>query len=172
MKIFLIGYMGSGKSTIASILGDILNMNVVDTDSWIEKRYGMSITDIFRDKGEAAFRAMETQCLEELLNSPDSLIVATGGGLPCYNNNIDLIQERGISVYLKLSILHIVDRIKDSDRPLVMSMNKPQLIHYVQQHLGSRRPCYKRADIKVWSKGKPHDVAQRIIKKIKKKSGD
>lgn len=170
MKIFLLGYMGSGKSTIASILGEMLSMEVVDTDKWIEDKHGRSIAEIFEAEGETAFRRMEKACLEELFTSKNSMIVATGGGMPCYNTNIDLIQKMGKSVYLKLSIADLIDRIIDSERPLVARMNKHQLSNYVRKHLGGRRSCYNKADIKVWNRGAPNIVAERIVKKMKKKS--
>ena len=168
MKIFLVGYMGSGKSTIASVLANLLDMEAIDTDVWIEQKYGRSIPNIFEVDGEEKFREMERICLESILKSKGDLLVATGGGLPCFSDNMHFINDHAISVYLMVSIKDIVDRIKGSKRPLVVNRTKKSLTAYVRNHLGTRRQYYQQAHIKVWNTDTPEKVAERIIKKIKR----
>ena len=155
-KIILLGYMGSGKSTIAGSLGSKLGLGVVDLDDHIVIREGLSIPEIFSQKGEIYFRRKEGEYLKELLESDQDLILSVGGGTPCYGQNMDLILEHGISIYLKLGVQGLVDRLKDqkSNRPLIAELDIAQLTEYVAKHLFERRPFYERAKHQVSADGK------------------
>ncbi len=100
-KITLLGYMGSGKSTIAKIVASRLNLTALDLDEYIIEKEGCSIPDIFQKKGEIYFRKIENQYLKELLESDQSYVLALGGGTPCYANNMELILQESKSFYLR-----------------------------------------------------------------------
>ena len=99
MKIFLIGYMASGKSVVAEKLSQLLGFRFVDTDKWIEARCCKSTSEIFSDHGEIFFREKEKECIEFLMDHQD-IVVSTGGGMPCSNHAIELMIELGETVYL------------------------------------------------------------------------
>jgi shikimate kinase len=168
MRIFLVGYMGSGKSTVGRLLADHLDVPFIDTDNYIEEA-GRSISDIFAEEGQAHFRSLESQAIAAIINHhPDHIVISTGGGLPCNDDMMDRLTSAGRVVYLKTSIATIAERLQaSSDRPLVEQHQGRSLLRYIQQHLGSRRPYYRRADVIVWSKGPIERVVQRIIRKLR-----
>jgi len=108
MKIVLLGYMASGKSTVSRLLAKKLGLNAIDLDDYIIKKEGASVGDIFKNKGEIYFRVQENKYLLELLNSDKSFVLALGGGTPCYANNMALIKEYAISIYLKANLITLV----------------------------------------------------------------
>ncbi len=124
MKIYLIGYMSSGKSTLGKTLANRLQLKFIDTDEAFETKYQISINDFFIKFGEEKFRELEHQLLSSLAKIEDA-VISTGGGTPCYYNNIDIINENGISIYLKLHPKSIISRLKASkkQRPLVNDMD-------------------------------------------------
>lgn len=119
MKVFLIGLMGSGKTTLGLQLAEKLNYSFVDTDDWIIQHQGTDINSIFKHKGENYFRELERQCIKNI--SIDNVVISTGGGLPCYQNNMALINEIGISIWLQPSIDTLVKRLwnNSAKRPLI-----------------------------------------------------
>jgi len=121
MKIYLIGMPGSGKSTLGSELARNLNLLFVDLDGEIENDSGKSIGDIFKEDGESVFRQMEANLLKKLSNSTGDYVMSTGGGAPCYQKGIDVMNETGISVYLKISNQELYRRLLDEkdSRPLL-----------------------------------------------------
>jgi shikimate kinase len=148
MKIVLVGYMASGKSTIGKILANSLDIDFIDLDNAIAKEVGTSIPEIFKNKGELFFRKTETKVLEKLLNSNQNFILATGGGTPCYGNNMNIIQENSTySFYLKLSIPVLVERIikEKSGRPIVANIKDSDLPEFVGKHLFERSMYYAMA---------------------------
>lgn len=143
--IFLIGFMGSGKSTLGKNLAEMLNYDFIDSDLWIEKEQGMSIDSIFSSKGEAFFRELELKFIENL-NPFNPTIIATGGGLPCFNGNIEKLKEIGMVIYLKVSPEIIVKRIKfDDKRPLLNKQDDHEKIDFIQNKLKERNVFYKKA---------------------------
>ena len=124
MIIFLIGFMGSGKSTTGKRLARRMGYTFVDTDSLIAERLGMSVNKIFDRLGENAFREAETRLLNELIFK-DNLVVSTGGGLPCYGGNMDLMNFNGQSVYLKVSSSVLYERLslRKDKRPLIKDLS-------------------------------------------------
>jgi len=145
--IYLIGFMGSGKSFLGESLAQKLGLVYVDTDQLIEEQTGLKIADIFKEKGESAFRDLESAVLPGLSNDNRSLVIATGGGMPCFNDNMDLINDAGLSIYLKWPVSVLVERLKKSDsRPLV-SENQSDLNEYVGKLLKERSGYYDRASV-------------------------
>ena len=159
MKIFLIGYMGSGKSSIGKKLASKLGMNFIDLDEHIEQEYGRSIEEIFSNEGEDRFRELEHLYLKNLVPK-DNLIISTGGGTPCFYNNIELINNNGVSVYLKMSVDALAHRLLNAKkkRPLIQDMSEVDLKFFIENNLSRREPFYLQAHYKV--KAKDIDVEE------------
>jgi|TARA_B100000809_G_scaffold60487_1_gene57052 shikimate kinase len=150
MKIVLLGYMASGKSTIGREISKKLNMKFIDLDDYISKREKSSILEIFKVKGEIYFRRIESLYLSEILNSKDSFILSVGGGTPCYSNNMELIlNSETSSIYIKASIKTLAARLasEKNKRPLVAELENDKLIEFVAKHLFERRFFYEQASI-------------------------
>ncbi len=140
MKLFLIGLPCSGKSTIGKELATALGILFVDLDVELEKQEGKKITSIFKNDGENFFRQTESALLKKWCGSPSDFVMATGGGAPCYLNNMDLIKNSGISFFLDVPPKEIARRIKNnqvSDRPLLASVHPEELkdkIEFLRSH--------------------------------------
>ena len=139
--LVLIGFMGSGKSTIGRKLHEQLGYQLIDTDVLIEERQGISISKIFADQGEPAFRDMETALLQELVaNPPANRIVSTGGGIILREENRKLLQELGFVVWLKAPDAEILERTKrNNDRPLLQTEDP---VAAVKKMMTERDPLY------------------------------
>ena len=148
MKIILLGYMGSGKSTVSKITANKLNLEALDLDDYISEKENNSISDIFKNKGEIYFRLKENEYLSELLNSEKSFVLALGGGTPCYANNMDLIKQKSVSIYLKANINTLFNRLEKetASRPIISGMNDAKLKEFIAKHLFERAPFYEQAD--------------------------
>jgi shikimate kinase len=151
-KIILMGYMGSGKSSVANIVSEILQMEMLDLDSFIENKLQKSIAEIFSDHGEIFFRKLEHQVLSELLFNDASFVLALGGGTPCYANNHLLLEREGVvSFYLKSTVNTLIKRLQQdlvvdpNGRPLIAKMNPEMLYDFVGQHLFERNYYYHHA---------------------------
>lgn len=147
MKIVLLGYMASGKTITAKKLHQITNLAHIDLDAYIEEKENMSVSEIFIEKGEIAFRLLENRYLKELLLSKKTFILSVGGGTPCYANNMLLITENSKSIYLKASIDTIYQRLlngKDK-RPLVKEISNEHLKEFIAKHLFERNIYYTKA---------------------------
>ena len=144
--IFLIGFSGVGKTTIGKHLATMSNKTFVDTDAYIEKKYHSSITDMFACCGVEKFRKRETVILIELSQYKD-IIIATGGGMPCTNNNIDIMKSRGTVIYLYSNIDSLTERLEicKADRPLVAHLDKEGIRKYVEETLSKRESYYTQA---------------------------
>ncbi|CAN5151526.1 shikimate kinase [soil metagenome] len=169
MKVFLSGYMGSGKSLVAHHLAHKLDYSHIDLDDQIALMEGKSIPEIFNQKGELYFRKLETEVLKDTLNDPASLIVALGGGTPCYGNNLQLIKGHPTSkiVYLKAPVEFLTHRLfseKDT-RPVISHLKqKEDLEDFIRKHLFERSHYYLQADFIVNVVGKsPDEIAESII---------
>jgi len=147
MKIVLLGYMASGKSAVGKILANKLGIQFIDLDDFIEEKEQLLISDIFKDKGEIYFRKMEGIYLQQLLNFNDNCIISLGGGTPCYGKNLEYVQGKSKSFYLKASINTLFDRLKGetSKRPLVATIGEENLKEYIAKHLFERTIFYERA---------------------------
>ena len=146
MKIFLIGFMGSGKSTIGRKLANYLHYDFVDLDKLIENKAGMKIADYFEKNGEESFRELERDTLQQMVFN-DNSVIATGGGVPCYFDNMDWMYKEGKVVYLSMDPKALADRLKHSkvSRPLIKDLNQDQLIEFITQKLKSRDVFYQKA---------------------------
>ena len=147
MKIFLIGYMGCGKSAVGKSLSKRLNVGFIDFDDYIEKEFGKSISEIFSNEGEEKFREIEHMYLKKLIYK-DNIVISLGGGTPCFNNNIELINMNGISFYLEIQVDVLVKRLIEAERkrPLIDGMNEVDLKYFIEANLEKRAPTYKMAN--------------------------
>ena len=148
-KIILLGYMGSGKSSVGVQLAKMLNERHLDLDQIIEKKENLSISEIFETKGELYFRKVEHLCFKELVESDESFVLSLGGGTPCYaNNHLFLQGEHLFSFYLKTSIDALYMRLKDSKtvRPLLAEKEESELKEYIAKHLFDRSFYYHQAN--------------------------
>jgi len=168
MKIFLIGYMGSGKSTVGNILSQSLKMDFIDFDRYIENGTSKTISEIFETEGEDEFRNLENKYLKEVLLM-NNVVVSLGGGTPCFFNNMELINKSGISVYLEMSVYSLVKRISKTKRkrPLIQRMNTADLKYFIEAHLEKRKLIYSKAHHIIDSENKsPEQLAEIIAMKI------
>ncbi len=161
MKIVLLGFMGSGKSTIGKLLSERLEVPFLDLDEEIVRKTGLSIPEIFSSSGEEKFREIERETLMGLLSKPESLVISTGGGAPAYKDNMELINKNSISIYLKADFEKLWKRIsKDSNRPLVTAGKEK-----VRELFERRIPFYEKADIVVRTDiFTPDETVERILK--------
>ncbi|NMC36872.1 MAG: shikimate kinase [Bacteroidales bacterium] len=149
-KIFLIGFMGSGKSTTGRKLAACLGWSFVDLDERIEERAGMKIPEIFSEKGETWFRKLESSVIRDLEHITD-LVVSTGGGAPCHDDNMDFMLGSGLTVYLKLTPEQLKSRLQNSktERPLLKKINEDDLADFITRKLMEREKWYSRAAITI-----------------------
>lgn len=151
MIVVLLGYMGVGKTSVGKSLAAILDQKFVDLDSYITQKEQVEITELFRTKGEIYFRSLESKSLREIIQTKDDIVLALGGGTPCYADNMELLKntKKVHTFYLKLSIFNLVERLfdKKKERPLIAHIqNKEQLTEYIGKHLFERSNYYSQAD--------------------------
>lgn len=152
MRVVLVGYMASGKTTVGRALAKALGVMFVDLDAYIVQQQGKSIAKIFEEEGEAFFRQLEGRLLQEVLHQHEALVLATGGGTPCYGTAMDTILENAEhTVYLTFSVPALVERIEGekAQRPLVKDLAREDLAAFVAQHLSKRDAFYARAPHRV-----------------------
>jgi shikimate kinase len=165
MKLFLIGLPGSGKSTIGKDLSAKLNYRLIDTDDVISQKEGSSIEEIFSEEGEDYFRKIESDTLKEVIKT-DNVVISTGGGTPCFFNNMELINKYGISIFLNIPIRDITMRLLDSthiNRPLVQGKNAEQIQKFLEEKIKERISYYNQANIEFTD---PLITADKIIEEI------
>ncbi|WP_299226265.1 shikimate kinase [Sulfurihydrogenibium sp.] len=164
-NIYLVGFMGSGKSTVGKILAEKLNMNFIDIDKLIEEKEGMKIKDIFEQKGEGYFRELERKQIEAVVKQ-EGLVVSTGGGLGANLDNMNLMKKNGDVVWLDVSLNTVLDRLKnDQDRPLLK-----QPTEKIRQLFEERKNVYRLANIRINADKKtPSQIVEEILTKIKRR---
>jgi shikimate kinase len=148
MRIFLIGYMGSGKSTVGRGLAKALKLSFLDLDNYIEERNFCTIPDIFARDGEEGFRKLEQKALHEVAQF-ENIVIATGGGAPCFFNNMEVIRQSGKSIYLNGTPRILAERLLQSkiERPLIKGKTETQLVAFIDETLAKRSAWYKQADV-------------------------
>jgi len=165
MKIFLIGYMGSGKSTLGRRIANRMGFDFVDMDPTIEAAEKETIADIFKNRGEEAFRVLEHELIKTFKDIPKA-IISTGGGAPCFHDNLNLMNETGRTIYLRLSPAALVKRLIHSKnvRPLVIGKSEDELKQFIHKHILEREKYYNMASIVV--EGQDPDLDD-LVSKIK-----
>jgi shikimate kinase len=147
-KIYIIGFMGSGKSTVGKKLASVLGWSYTDLDRKIEEQSGSTIPKLFSQHGEDYFRIVESEVLKSLKAQKD-IVVSTGGGTPCFSDNMDYMLETGLTIYLKLTPGQLKNRLSESkgERPLIKGMKETELLEFIEEKLALREQWYKRAEI-------------------------
>ena len=168
MRIFLVGYMCSGKSKTGKALAAAMKYKFLDTDSMIEDKTGLTIQQVFNEKGEDFFRKMEQEVLHTTI-SYNKVVVATGGGLPCFNDNMNWMNETGITVYLEASEGVLFHRLAVSKqgRPLIEKLDDISLMERITRDLTIRAPIYSQAEIKVNAVSLNLNTLKQKIEKLK-----
>ncbi len=154
-SIYLLGFMGAGKSFWGKQLAIHLDYSFIDLDDFIEKQHKLSIPDLFNKYGETVFRKWEAKALRKT-TAYKKTVIATGGGTPCYHDNLSFINNRGISCYLKVPLDILWERLEkdQSKRPLLQSLDKEELYVFIKKKLRERKPYYKRAHLTIT----PHNI--------------
>lgn len=172
MIVVLMGYMASGKSVIGKKLSQMLRYNYMDLDQFIETKENATITQIFETKGEIYFRKKETEYLLHIIKTKDDLVLALGGGTPCYANNIETLlnTKNCATVYLKTPLNVLVDRLEKekAKRPLIAHIkSREDLTEFVGKHLFERVSYYNQAELIIEVNDKSLDmVVETIILKL------
>ena len=146
--VFLIGFSGCGKSTLGAMIAQKTEKKFIDIDNYIVTKHNQSISQIFADKGEQGFRLIEKEALNEILNLKN-IIIATGGGTPCFFDNMELMNKNGITIYLKLSPEKLFERLvtDKKSRPLLTEKDDKELLEYINNELRKREKYYEKAKI-------------------------
>ncbi|HKK78477.1 MAG TPA: shikimate kinase [Phaeodactylibacter sp.] len=163
MQIFLIGFMGSGKSHTGRRLANLLQRPFTDLDQVIVKRAGVDIPTIFAEQGERYFRQLERDCLHTL-TAPPKRVVACGGGTPCFFDNMAWMNQQGLTVYLRADAELLAQRLLKgrATRPLLKGLSPEQLPAFITEKLAARTPYYMRANVIYDQKEIQEDVAQAL----------
>lgn len=162
-NIILIGFMASGKSTLGKKLANKLEFDFIDTDDLIEKSEQISINEIFETKGEDYFRLLEKKLIEKLPN--ENTVIAVGGGLPCYSDNMKSLNSKGCTVYLKRPAKELFNRLLNAKnkRPLVKNLSEDELLLFIEKKLKGREVFYEQSQIIL---ERNEQTVKDIVKKI------
>jgi shikimate kinase len=163
--LYIIGFMGSGKTTAGKKVASSLGWAFIDLDKKIEEHSGMTISEIFREYGENHFRIAEAEVLRSVC--PDmNTVISTGGGTPCYGNNMEFMLETGLTIYLKMTPQQLAGRLSSSkdERPLIRNLNGETLLSYIEEKLALREIWYEKSAI--IAEGSDLDVAA-LISRVK-----
>ena len=169
MIISLLGYMGSGKSHISKNLSQKINFKLIDLDQKISEHHGTTIPEIFQTRGEIYFRKEEKRILEQLLNSEENLILSLGGGTPVYYNNMNIINEKSKSIFLRASVNTLTNRVllQKNSRPLISKLEDSDIPEFIAKHLFERNPYYSQAHFSIDTDSKSaSEISEEIIKKL------
>lgn len=150
MRIFLIGYMGAGKTTLGKALAKALGLTFIDLDWYIENRYRKTVSQIFQEKGEEGFRLLERNMLHETGEIED-VVISCGGGTPCFYDNMDFMNRQGQTLLLSASMEALIRRltISRNKRPILKDKTPELLEAFVKQALEQRAPFYSQAAFEV-----------------------
>ncbi|MBN1388146.1 MAG: shikimate kinase [Bacteroidales bacterium] len=148
MIIYLIGFMGSGKSTFGKRMASRSGWNFEDLDTLIANIEGKTVRDIFKESGEEYFREIEAKVLRNI-PAGDNIVIACGGGTPCHKGNMEFMNQAGVTVYLKLDVATLAHRLKNTRkvRPLLEGMEQEEMEEYIKTTLTQREECYNKAQL-------------------------
>lgn len=171
MVVFLVGYMGCGKSTIGAAVARMLGFRFMDMDRELEREAGCSVSEIFARSGEEGFRAMERDFIGRMSDGGDC-VVATGGGAPCFGDNMRRLNEAGITVYFKMSPEKLASRLKygKAKRPLIRDLDDGELLSFIAENLVRREPYYSQARLVIDCDGASDEyIAGHIVADVKQR---
>ncbi|MDL2213593.1 shikimate kinase [Bacteroides sp. OttesenSCG-928-D19] len=145
-RFFLIGYMGAGKTTLGKAFAKRMNLSFVDLDWYIEERFRKTVSELFAQKGEEGFRQLEKKMLHEV-SEFENIVISTGGGTPCFFDNMEYMNNRGTTIFLDVSTEVLFRRLTISrqSRPIVRDKSDEELKLFIQQSLHNRLPSYLQA---------------------------
>jgi shikimate kinase len=152
MILFLVGYAGSGKSSLGKRLARRMGLRCVDTDNVVEQQVGAPIADIFHYEGEEYFRIAERRAVEGLANEAMDIVIATGGGLPTWRDNMEWLVRSGMTVYLRRSPEQILSRLTEhgrNKRPMFRGKSDEELLAFMHEQMALREQYYSKAHIDV-----------------------
>jgi shikimate kinase len=164
--IFLTGFMGSGKTSFSKRLAKHLKLDCIDLDAFITQAEDCSVDQLFENKGEEYFRNIETQYLKKIIALKKPHVIALGGGTICFNNNLQLIKQHGILLYIELPTKTLFQRLENAKdcRPLLKNLNGSNLLVFIEQKLEERKLYYQQAHITLNGLTiSPTRVAQQLI---------
>lgn len=164
-RIYLIGFMGSGKSFTGRRLAGELELPFIDLDDYLEEKAGRTIFRIFEEEGEAVFRKMEAAALRETERF-SAAVIACGGGTPCFGDNMEWMNAHGLTIYLKTPVELLLDRLisETAHRPLLRGLDRAGLRRYIEEKLAQRGPYYRRASVIVHqAAGSSDDLVRELI---------
>ena len=164
--IYIIGFMGSGKTTAGKKIASLLGWSFIDLDKRIEEHTGKSIPELFSYHGEEYFRSVESEVLKELESQADT-VISTGGGTPCFCDNMDFMLETGLTLYLKLTPEQLKSRLEQEGggRPLLKDIDNNNLQSFIEDKLALREKYYSRAEIVVNGFDMDYNKLYSFIKK-------
>ncbi|MCD8072521.1 MAG: shikimate kinase [Alistipes sp.] len=159
MKIFLVGFMGCGKTSLGKKIASKLGWPFVDMDMDIEQRYGMKVSELFERFGEDYFRKVESEILREISGRDGDAVVSTGGGAPCHRENMDIMNSAGATVYLRMSPEKLLSRLEHGrdKRPKIRGMSDDELLSFIREILPGREKAYSRAHLVIDCNGATDD---------------
>lgn len=146
IRVIIVGYMGSGKTTVGKALSHDMNMQFYDLDWYIESRMHKTVSQIFAEKGEEGFRKIEHNMLHEVAEFED-VIISCGGGTPCFFDNMEYLNQQGETVYLKATpeVLYAHLKMGKTERPLLKGKSPEEMHKFIEQQLATREPFYNKA---------------------------
>lgn len=167
MRIYLIGYMGSGKTTLGQQLANNLGLSFIDLDKYIEERNCKTVPQLFSEFGEDVFRQREHKALEEVSDFND-VVVSTGGGAPCFFKNMELMNRTGITLFLDIDIPTLAERLLKSktDRPLIRGKSYEELTVLIHEMMQKRLPYYEQAQLRI---SRSDNLLEEVLDSIRKK---
>ena len=147
-RIFLVGYMGAGKTTIGKVLSKLMGLTFIDLDYYIEGRFRKTVAQLFAERGEEGFRSIERNMLHEVAEFED-VLVSTGGGTPCFFDNMEFMTQQGTTIYLQVSVDELASRLEvcKHTRPVLKNRTGEELKAFVAESLSGRLPFYQKASI-------------------------
>ena len=169
-RIYLVGYMGAGKTTAAKRIANRLGWEVADTDDLFEAKYRISVCDFFNKYDEQLYRKLESEVLKAT-ESFENVVISTGGGTACYFDNMEWMNLHGLTVFLRISEKAVVDRLLHAKRkrPLSTGKTEAELTEFVNRHYTSRLPFYEQAQITVKSENLDLENLLKLIENEKDK---
>jgi len=147
--LYICGFMGCGKTTEGKKIAMEIGFDFIDLDDYIVNKYNLSIVDLFKNLGEEEFRIIETIALKECSQNHSEILIATGGGTPCFNNNLEFMKSNGALIYLKLNEQDLLIRLSKAktNRPLIKDKTNEEMLLYIEHLLKVREVFYNQADI-------------------------